>query len=70
MLEQTLPKTYYMQKISESLQPKVKLTMFLQIDNQASVHLVNNSSVGGRTRHIDVSQRFQRKLKVEGGHNS
>jgi hypothetical protein len=40
--------------------------MVLEIDNQAAVHLANNWSVGGRTRHIDVRQCFLRELKEAG----
>jgi hypothetical protein len=36
----------------------VKLPMVLQMDNKGAKDLVNNWSVGGRTRHIDVCFLF------------
>jgi hypothetical protein len=42
---------------------KVKLPMLLKMDNNGAVNLVNNWSVGGRTRHVDVQQCFLRELK-------
>ena len=42
---------------------KVKLPMILEMDNKGAVDLANNWSVGGRTRHVDVSQCFLRELK-------
>ena len=40
--------------------------MVLEVDNQGAVDLLNNWSVGGRTRHIDVRINFMRELKEEG----
>ena len=40
--------------------------MILEMDNMGAVHLANNWSVSGRTRHIDVRQCFLRELKEEG----
>ena len=40
--------------------------MILEIDNQGTVALVNNWSASGRTRHMDVRQKFLRELKEEG----
>ena len=45
---------------------KVELPMILEIDNKGAVHLANNWSVGGRTRHMDVRQFFLRELKEDG----
>ena len=44
----------YMKNVMESLGLRVKLPIFLEMDNQGAVYLANNWSVGGRTRHIDV----------------
>ena len=46
----------YVKNVLESMELKVKLPMVLEMDNQAAVHLGNNWSVGGRTRHIDVRE--------------
>ncbi len=44
----------YVKNVLESLGLRVKLPMVLKMDNQGAVYLVNNWSIGGRTRHIDV----------------
>ena len=36
----------------------VELPMVLEVDNMGAVHLANNWSVSGRTRHINVRQCF------------
>eukprot|EP00957_Ditylum_brightwellii_P188132 14322432-Ditylum_brightwellii.AAC.1 len=45
---------------------EVKLPMILYLDNKGAKDLVNNWSVGGRTRHIKVKQYFLRELKEAG----
>ena len=47
---------------------KVKLPMILEMDNKIaiSVDLVNNWSVGSRTRYMDVQNHFLRVLKGKG----
>ena len=52
--------------ILESLNLKVKKPMILYIDNKGTVDLVNNWSVGGQTRHVDVRMYFLRELKEQG----
>ena len=42
----------YAKQIVESLELKVKFPMFLEVDNKGIVDLINNWSVGGRTRHV------------------
>lgn len=53
----------YGKNLLESVGLKVQLPMVLQMDNKGAVDLINNFSVGGRTRHIDVKQCFLRELK-------
>lgn len=36
--------------------------MILQADNQGAIHLANNASSGGRTKHIDTRVHFVRDL--------
>jgi hypothetical protein len=48
----------YMKNVLESLGLKVKLPMFLKMNNQGAVYLANNWRVRGRTRHIDVQSVF------------
>eukprot|EP00957_Ditylum_brightwellii_P205908 15345960-Ditylum_brightwellii.AAC.1 len=45
---------------------QVKLPMILYIDNKGAKDFVNNWSVGGRTRHIEVKQYFLRELREAG----
>jgi hypothetical protein len=52
-------------RVLESIGLKVKKPMILRNDNKGAVDLVNNWSVGGRTRHIEVRQYFLRELKEE-----
>ncbi len=40
----------------------MKLLMILEMDNMGAVD-INNWSVGGRTKHVDVGQCFLRDLK-------
>ena len=53
----------YTKNALESMGLKDKLPMILEMDNKGAVDLANNWSVGGRTRHVDVSQCFLRELK-------
>jgi ribosome biogenesis protein Nip4 len=45
---------------------KVKVPMILKVDNKGVVDLVNNWSIGGRTRHVTTKVNFLRELKEEG----
>ena len=44
----------YIKKVLESIGLKVELPMMLYVDNKGAKDLMNNWSVGGRTRHVDV----------------
>lgn len=44
----------------------VELPMILEVDNKGAKDLVNNWSVGGRLRHVDIRQFFLRDLKEDG----
>ncbi len=44
----------YVWNVLKSMGLKVKLPMILEMDNKGTVDLVNNWSIGGRTRHVDV----------------
>jgi hypothetical protein len=50
----------------ESIRLRVYLPMILEVDNKGAVDLVNNISVGGRTRHIETRQYYLRDLKEQG----
>ena len=56
----------YAKRILESMGLKVALPMKLEIDNKGAVDLINNWSVGGRTRHVETRQLFLRGLKEQG----
>jgi hypothetical protein len=51
--------------ISAVKKMKVKKPMTLYNDNKGAVDPMNNWSVGGRSRHIEVRQHFLRELKEE-----
>ena len=53
-------------RILESIGLKVKLPMILEPDNQGVVDLANNWSIGGRTRHVEVTMCYLRELKEQG----
>ena len=53
----------YTKKVLESVGLQVELPMILHVDNKGAKDLVNNWSVGGRTRHMDVRYHFLRELK-------
>ena len=55
----------FVKNVLESMGLKVKLPMILRVDNKGAKDLLNNWSVGGRTRHIEVKQYFIRDLKVD-----
>jgi hypothetical protein len=56
----------YVKQIMEPVKLKVELPMIPEMDNKGAVDLVNNVSVGGRTRHIETRQYYQRELKSKG----
>ena len=53
-------------RVIESIGLKVKKPMILEVDNKGTVDLINNWSVGGRTRHVETRQLFLRELKERG----
>ena len=53
-------------RILESIGLKVKLPMILRLDNRGARDMMNNWTVGGRTRHIEVKQYFIRELREAG----
>jgi hypothetical protein len=50
-------------RVLNSMGLKVKLPMILEMDNKGALDLINNWSIGGRTRHIEVKQYFLHELK-------
>ena len=56
----------HVMRILESMGFKIKKPMLLIMDNKGAKDLINNWSVGGRTRHIEVRQFFLRELKEAG----
>jgi hypothetical protein len=56
----------YVKRFMESIRLGVHLPMILEVDNKGAVDLVNNLSVGGRTRHIETRQYYLRELKEQG----
>ena len=56
----------FVMRIIESMGLKVKKPMILKVDNRGARDLINNWSVGGRTRHIETKQYFLREMKEAG----
>jgi hypothetical protein len=56
----------YIRNILESMGLKIKLTMKVELDNKGSKDIINNWSVGERTRHVGVWFNFLRELKMNG----
>jgi hypothetical protein len=56
----------YVKRLFESIRLRVHLPMILEVDNKGAVDLVNNFSVGGRTRHIETRHYYLRELKEQG----
>ena len=56
----------YVKNLLEAMQLKVKTPMKLLLDNKGAIDLINNWSIGGRTRHIGVRINFMRELKESG----
>jgi hypothetical protein len=53
----------YVKRLLESMSLRVKLPMILEVDNKGAVDLINNYSVGGRTRHMETRQYYLHELK-------
>ena len=53
----------YIMHVLEGAGLKVRKPLMLKMDNKGAIDLINNYSVGGRTKHIDIRQYFLRKLK-------
>jgi hypothetical protein len=56
----------YVKRLLESIRLRVHLPMILEVANKGALDLVNNFSVGGRTRHIETRQYYLRELKEQG----
>eukprot|EP00957_Ditylum_brightwellii_P156829 11936304-Ditylum_brightwellii.AAC.1 len=53
-------------KILNSMGLQVELPMIVYLDNKGAKDFVNNWSIGGHTRHVEVKQYFLRELKEDG----
>ena len=49
-----------------SFESKVKLLIIIKIDNKECIDLINNQSISGRTRKIDIRKNCLRELKEDG----
>ena len=56
----------YVYRLLLSLGLKVELPIMLEMDNKGAIDLVDNWSIGGRPRHVDVRNFFLHELKDEG----
>ena len=53
----------YESRILTSLYLKLKFPILIDIDNTVTVYLINNWSVGGRTRNVETHQLFLCQMK-------
>jgi hypothetical protein len=56
----------HLKQLIESMNLNVKLPMTIKVDNKGGKDLVNNRSIGGRTRHVGVRLNYLRELKEAG----
>jgi hypothetical protein len=56
----------YIWNILESMGLKIKLPMKVELDNKGTKDIINNWSVGGRTRYVGIRFDFMRELKENG----
>lgn len=63
---QCVQEMLYVRKVIESIGLKVELPMILKMDNKGAKDLINNWSIGGRMRHIEVKYFFLREMKEKG----
>jgi hypothetical protein len=54
----------HVKQLIKSMKLKVKLPMEIQVDNKGAKDLVNNWSIGGRTRHVGVRLNFPNSKKT------
>jgi hypothetical protein len=57
---------HYIRNVSESMGLKIKLPMKVKLDSKGEKEIINNWSVGGRTRQFGVRFTFLRELKENG----
>ncbi len=65
-LVQCIQEVMFVKKIIESIGLKVKLPIHVEVDNQATVDLVNGWSIAGGTKHSEVRIMWLRELKEKG----
>jgi hypothetical protein len=53
----------YVKKVIESIGMEVELPMIIEVDNKGAKDLMNNWSLGGRTRHINILYFYIRELQ-------
>jgi hypothetical protein len=56
----------HVKQLIESMNLNVNLPMTIKVDNKGAKDLVNNWSIGGRTRHVGVRLNYLRELKEDG----
>jgi hypothetical protein len=53
-----LQEMIHVKQLIESMNLNVKLPMTIKVDNKGAKDLVNNWSIGGRTRHVGVRLNY------------
>ena len=53
-------------QVMEFLGIKVKYPITIYVDNTGAIYLANNSTVGGRTRHVNIRYHYVRQYIEDG----
>ena len=65
-LVQCVQEIMFVKKLIESLKLQVQLPIEIEVDNKATVDLVNGWSIAGGTKHSEVKIMYLRELKEKG----
>ena len=65
-LVQCVQEIMFVKKLLESMKLRVKLPIIIEVDNKATVDLVNGWNISGGTKHSEVKVMYLRELKEEG----
>ena len=65
-LVQCVQEMMFVKKLLESLKLQIKLPMEIEVDNKATIDLVNGWNISGGTKHSEVKIMYLRELKENG----
>ena len=65
-LSEVVKELKFILQILESMKIKVKLPIYVKVDNVGAIFLANNKTTGDRTKHVDVRYHFVREFIEDG----